>query len=134
MMTKNKKILISIFVGLIIIFSSIFLKLTFSSISMPYLKAKISTLMLDLNGTVVDVDQVELRLIKDIGFAIEIPNIKISHHLYYTFNSKPDNLGLMMECKFSKVFEKWIPIRFVNNDIFNKTIIETIENNLKDNE
>ena len=78
MMTKNKKILISIFVGLIIIFSSIFLKLTFSSISMPYLKAKISTLMLDLNGTVVDVDQVELRLIKDIGFAIEIPNIKIS--------------------------------------------------------
>jgi len=63
-----------------------------------------------------------------------IPNIKISHHLYYTFNSKPDNLGLMMECKFSKVFEKWIPIKFVNNDIFNKTIIETIENNLKDNE
>ena len=63
-----------------------------------------------------------------------IPNIKISHHLYYTFNSKPNNLGLMMECKFSKVFEKWIPIRFVNNDIFNKTIIETIENNLKDNE
>ena len=61
-----------------------------------------------------------------------IPNIKISHHLYYTFNSKPDNLGLMMECKFSKVFEKWIPIKFVNNDIFNKTIIETIENNLKD--
>ena len=38
----------------------------------------------------------------------------------------------MMECKFSKVFEKWIPIKFVNNDIFNKTIIETIENNLKD--
>ena len=63
-----------------------------------------------------------------------IPNIKISHHLYYTFNSKPDNLGLMMECKFSKVFEKWIPIRFVNNDIFNKTIIETIENQLKHNE
>jgi hypothetical protein len=26
----------------------------------------------------VDVDQVKLRLIKDIGFAIEIPNIKIS--------------------------------------------------------
>lgn len=63
-----------------------------------------------------------------------ITNIKISHHLYYTFNSKPDNLGLMMECKFSKVFEKWIPIRFVNNDIFNKTIIETIENQLKHNE
>jgi hypothetical protein len=34
--------------------------------------------MLDLNGTVINVDQVELRLIKDIGFAIEIPNIKTS--------------------------------------------------------
>ena len=77
-MTKNKKILISILVGLIIVLSSIFLKLTFSSISIPYLKTKISTFMLDLNGTVVDVDQVELRLIKGIGLAIEIPNIKIS--------------------------------------------------------
>lgn len=77
-MTKNKKIIISILVGLILVFSSIFLKLTFSSISIPYLKAKISTFMLDLNGTVINVDQVELRLIKDIGFAIEIPNIKTS--------------------------------------------------------
>jgi hypothetical protein len=34
--------------------------------------------MLDLNGTVINVDQVELRLMKDIGFAIEIPNIKTS--------------------------------------------------------
>jgi hypothetical protein len=34
--------------------------------------------MLDLNGTVIDIDQVELRLMKDIGFAIEIPNITIS--------------------------------------------------------
>lgn len=77
-MTKNKKIIISMLFGLIIVFSSIFIKLTFSSISIPYLKAKISTFMLDLNGTVINVDQVELRLIKDIGFAIEIPNIKTS--------------------------------------------------------
>ena len=77
-MTKNKKIIISILVGFIIVLSSIFLKLTFSSISIPYLKTKVSTFMLDLNGTVVDVDQVELRLIKGIGLAIEIPNIKIS--------------------------------------------------------
>ena len=37
-----------------------------------------------------------------------------------------------MECKYSKVFEKWIPIKFVENDIFVKTIIEAIENNLKE--
>ena len=61
-----------------------------------------------------------------------IPNIKISHHLYYTFNSNPNNLGLNMECRFSKLFEKWIPVRFVENEIFSKNIIEDIENNLKD--
>ena len=61
-----------------------------------------------------------------------IPNIKVSHNLYYTFNSKPNNLGLNMECRFSKVFEKWIPIRFVENELFIKSIIEDIENNLKD--
>ena len=60
-----------------------------------------------------------------------IPNIKISHNLYYTFNSKPNNLGLNMECKFSHIFEKWIPIKFVDNTIFNKTSIEEIENKLK---
>jgi hypothetical protein len=60
-----------------------------------------------------------------------IPNIKISHHLYYTFNSKPNNLGLNMECKFSQIFEKWIPIKFVDNTIFNKHSIEDIENKLK---
>ena len=63
-----------------------------------------------------------------------IPNIKISHNLFYTFNSKPNNLGLNMECKFSKVFEKWIPIKFVNNNIYNTNIIENIENKLKTNE
>ena len=61
-----------------------------------------------------------------------IPNIKISHILYYTFNANPNNLGLNMECKFSKVFEKWSPIRFVENDIFNKYTIDNIENNLKE--
>ena len=60
-----------------------------------------------------------------------IPNIKISHHLYYTFNSKPNNLGLNMECKFSSIFEKWIPIKFVDNTIFTKHNIEAIENKLK---
>ena len=60
-----------------------------------------------------------------------IPNIKISHNLYYTFKSNPNNLGLNMECKFSHLFEKWIPIKFVNNTIFNKQYIEDIENTLK---
>ena len=39
-----------------------------------------------------------------------------------------------MECKYSKVFEKWFPIRFVDNNIFYKNIIEEIENKLKNKE
>jgi hypothetical protein len=36
-----------------------------------------------------------------------------------------------MECKFSIIFQKWIPIKFVDNTIFNKNSIEDIENKLK---
>jgi len=63
-----------------------------------------------------------------------IPTIKISHNLYYTFKAQPNNLGLNMECKYSKVFEKWFPIKFVENNIFVKTIIDEIENKLKNKE
>ena len=100
-MTINMKIIIGIFVGLIIVFSSIFLKLTYSSISIPYLKTKISTLILDLNGTVIDVDQVELRLIKDIGFAIEIPNIKIS-----TTNNNINISNTIVDINIFSIFSK----------------------------
>ena len=58
-----------------------------------------------------------------------IPNIKISHYLYYTFINKSNNLDMRIECKFSKTFEKWIPINFVNNEPFTKLNIEKIEEN-----
>jgi len=60
-----------------------------------------------------------------------VPNIKISHYLYNTFKSNPNNLGMKIECKFSKVFEKWTPIRFVNNEPFNKVKIEELEEKIK---
>jgi len=60
-----------------------------------------------------------------------IPNIKISHNLYYTFVSNPNNLGLKIECKFSQIFEKWIPLRFVDNEPYSKEIIDEIEERLK---
>jgi hypothetical protein len=62
-----------------------------------------------------------------------VPNIKISHYLYNTFKSNPNNLGLKIECKFSKVFEKWTPIRFVNNEPYTKNTIEKIEDKIKEN-
>lgn len=60
-----------------------------------------------------------------------VPNIKVSHYLYNTFKSNPNNLGMKVECKFSKVFEKWTPIRFVNNEPFNKVQIEELEEKIK---
>lgn len=60
-----------------------------------------------------------------------IPNIKVSHYLYYAFVANANNLGLKIECKYSKTFEKWIPIRFVDNEPFDKHTIEDIEEMLK---
>jgi hypothetical protein len=62
-----------------------------------------------------------------------VPNIKISHYLYNTFKSNPNNLGMKIECKFSKVFEKWTPIRFVNNEPYSRITIENLEEKLKNN-
>ena len=44
-----------------------------------------------------------------------VPNIKISHYLYNMFKNNPNNLDLKIECKYSKIFEKWTPINFINN-------------------
>ena len=60
-----------------------------------------------------------------------VPNIKISHYLYNTFITNPNNFELKIECKYSQTFEKWIPIRFVNNKPFQNNIIVQIEERLK---
>ena len=60
-----------------------------------------------------------------------VPNIKTSHYLYNTFKSNPSNLTMKVEARFSKIFEKWIPIRFVGNEPNTKEYIEKIEDKLK---
>jgi hypothetical protein len=64
------------------------------------------------------------------GIAL-VPNIKLSHHLYNTFKSKPNTLDMAIECKFSKLFEKWTPIRFVTHTPYKKNVIEQLEEKLK---
>jgi len=63
-----------------------------------------------------------------------VPNIKISHLLYNTFVSNPNNLDMKIECKYSKIFEKWSPIRFVENEPYNKNKILDIEEQVKSKE
>jgi hypothetical protein len=64
------------------------------------------------------------------GIAL-VPNIKVSHYLYNGFKGNPNNLDMRVECRFSKIFEKWAPVRFVANEPFAKRGIEKIEENLK---
>jgi len=60
-----------------------------------------------------------------------VPNIKVSHYLYYAFIENPNNLDMKIECKYSTIFEKWTPIRFVDNEPYSKSKIYELEENLK---
>lgn len=62
-----------------------------------------------------------------------VPNIRISHYLFNTFTNNGNLLGMNVECKYSKIFEKWTPVRFVGNEPFNRIVIEKLEDNLKNN-
>jgi hypothetical protein len=65
------------------------------------------------------------------GIAL-VPNIRISHYLYNAFKGDVNNLDRLVECRFSKIFEKWIPVQFVSNKLYNKDDIEKTENKLKE--
>jgi hypothetical protein len=60
-----------------------------------------------------------------------IPNIKISKYLYDTFKQNYNCLTMNIECKYSKIFEKWTPIKFVDNQPYSQDKIENIEKTLK---
>lgn len=61
-----------------------------------------------------------------------VPNIRISHYLYNGFKGNTNSLDMRVECRFSKIFEKWTPVRFVSNDVYNKDKIEKMEESQKE--
>ena len=67
------------------------------------------------------------ELIKD-SIAL-IPNIKISQKMYHLFKNN-NKLDVNMECKFSKVFERWIPENIVTNTPFSSNQVESIRSAL----
>lgn len=50
-----------------------------------------------------------------------VPNLKCSKMLRKLFDDKSNELGVNMECKYSSVFEKWIPLRKTEIDTYDKT-------------
>lgn len=67
------------------------------------------------------------ELIKD-SIAL-IPNIKTSQKMYHLFKNNND-LDINIECKFSKIFERWIPENIVSNHPYSKKQVETIKSSL----
>jgi hypothetical protein len=67
------------------------------------------------------------ELIKD-SIAL-IPNIKISQKMYHLFKNN-NKLDVNMECKFSNVFERWIPENIVTNTPYSSHQIESIRSTL----
>jgi len=65
------------------------------------------------------------------GIAL-VPNIRISHYLYNGFKGNANSLDQRVECRYSKIFEKWTPVRFAANEIYNKDEIEKIEEKIKE--
>ncbi len=47
------------------------------------------------------------------GIAL-VPNMKSSKYLTSIFANNPNNLNICVECRYSPIFEKWVPIRRVN--------------------
>lgn len=55
-----------------------------------------------------------------------VPNFKLSSILFNLFKKQSNTLGICMECKYSKIFEKWIPIKEINHNIFDINDISRI--------
>jgi hypothetical protein len=65
------------------------------------------------------------------GIAL-VPNMKNSHFLSKIFNkSDVDSLNICMECRYSDVFDKWVPLCQVKHKSYSQTDVERIENALK---
>ena len=67
------------------------------------------------------------ELIKD-SIAL-IPNIKISQKMYHLFKNN-NKLDVNMECKLSKVFERWIPENIVTNTPYSSNQVQSIRSTL----
>lgn len=62
-----------------------------------------------------------------------VPNLKCSKMLRKIFDNKENELGVNMECKYSSIFEKWIPIKQTEITTFNKSKLMNVITELNKN-
>lgn len=58
-----------------------------------------------------------------------IPNMKTSKYLRQLFETTDNPLNVKMECRYSNIFKKWIPIKEIDIPISNLEEMESIMNN-----
>ena len=49
--------------------------------------------------------------------------------MYHLFKNN-NNLDVNMECKFSKVFERWVPENIVTNNPYSRNQVDSIKSSL----
>lgn len=62
-----------------------------------------------------------------LGIAL-VPNMKSSKYLVHLFKDNPNCLNTCVECRYSPIFEKWVPIKKVNNKAYKNTDVLKIMN------
>jgi hypothetical protein len=61
-----------------------------------------------------------------------VPNIKVSRFLHDAFKKNPNCIAMNAECKYSSIFEKWTPIRIVDEiKPYTQLQVENIEKIVK---
>jgi hypothetical protein len=61
-----------------------------------------------------------------------VPNIKVSRFLHDAFKTNPNCIAMNAECKYSSIFEKWTPIRIVDEiKPYTQLQVENIEKIVK---
>jgi hypothetical protein len=58
-----------------------------------------------------------------------VPNMKTSKYLYKLFKNNKNAINICMECRYSSIFKKWIPLRDVSLDPYTLSDIEKISDN-----
>ncbi len=55
-----------------------------------------------------------------------VPNMNTSKYLYKLFQNNKNTINISMECKYSHIFKKWIPIKQVENEPYKLQDIEKL--------
>jgi len=55
-----------------------------------------------------------------------VPNMKTSKYLYKLFKNNKNSINICMECRYSNIFKKWVPLREVSLEPYTLDDIEKL--------